>query len=121
MEYFALIWGGVVMVGTGLALWYEVPFLNRFPFWSFQLATAVHLYEAVLATLAIVVWHFYFTMLNPDVFPMSKTMITGQVTREEMAREHPEELREIDEREHARPTESAPACAEGGVGPHQDR
>ena len=96
MEYFALAWGGVVMIATGLALWFEVPFLNRFPFWSFQLATLVHLYEALLASLAIVVWHFYFTMFNPDVFPISKAMITGQLTREEMEHEHPEELCEID-------------------------
>ena len=92
MEYFALGWGGAVMILTGLALWFEVPFLNRFPFWGFQLATVLHYYEAVLATLAIVVWHFYFTMFNPDVFPISKAMITGEVTREEMAREHPREL-----------------------------
>ena len=92
MEYFALAWGGAVMIATGLALWFEVPFLNRFPFWGFQLATVVHYYEAVLATLAIVVWHFYFTMLNPDVFPISKAMVTGHVTREEMEREHPREF-----------------------------
>lgn len=92
MEYFALAWGAVVMIGTGLALWFEVPFLNRFPFWSFELATVVHLYEALLASLAIVVWHFYFTMFNPDVFPMSRAMMTGQLTREEMEREHAEEL-----------------------------
>ncbi|MBY0493370.1 MAG: cytochrome b/b6 domain-containing protein [Cyanobacteria bacterium] len=92
MEYFALVWGTLVMVVTGLALWFEVPFLNRFPFWSFQLATVVHYYEAILATLAIVVWHFYFTMFNPDVFPISKVMITGELTREEMEREHPQEL-----------------------------
>lgn len=92
MEYFALVWGTLVMVVTGLALWLEVPFLNRFPFWSFQLATVVHYYEAILATLAIVVWHFYFTMFNPDVFPISKVMITGELTREEMEREHPQEL-----------------------------
>ena len=96
MEYFALVWGGVVMIVTGLVLWFEVPFLNRFPFWSFQLATVVHLYEALLASLAIVVWHFYFTMFNPDVFPLSKVMITGQLTREEMEHEHPEELCEIE-------------------------
>ena len=102
MEYFALAWGAVVMIGTGLALWFEVPFLNRFPFWSFELATVVHLYEALLASLAIVVWHFYFTMFNPDVFPMSKAMITGQLTREEMEREHAEELWGVDCDEDAR-------------------
>lgn len=92
MEYFALVWGTLVMVITGMALWFEVPFLNRFPFWSFQLATVVHYYEAILATLAIVVWHFYFTMFNPDVFPISKAMVTGELTLEEMEREHPQEL-----------------------------
>ena len=96
MEYFALVWGAVVMIGTGLALWFEVPFLNRFPFWSFQLATIVHFYEALLASLAIVVWHFYFTIFNPDVFPISKAMVTGRLTREEMEHEHAEELCELE-------------------------
>lgn len=94
MEYLALVWGGAVMIGTGLALWFEVPFLNRFPFWGFELATVIHLYEAILASLAIVVWHFYFTIFNPDVFPISKAMFTGTLTREEMEREHPGELEE---------------------------
>lgn len=39
-------------------------------------------------------WHFYFTMFNPDVFPLSQMMITGRMTREEMEREHPGELEE---------------------------
>ena len=82
----------VIMIATGLALWFEVPFLNRLPFWGFELATVAHYYEAILAMLAIVVWHFYFTMLNPDVFPFSKAMITGEVTREEMEREHSQAL-----------------------------
>ena len=110
MEYLALLWGAAVMIGTGLALWFEVPFLNRFPFWSFQLATVVHLYEALLATLAIVVWHFYFTILRPGVFPLSKAMITGQLTREEMEREHPDELREIEEQERARGADHTPGA-----------
>lgn len=96
MEYFALAWGSLVMVATGLVLWFEVPFLNRFPFWSFELATVVHLYEAILATAAIVVWHFYFTIFNPDVFPLSRTMVSGTVGEEEMRREHPRELEERD-------------------------
>ena len=94
MEYFALLWGTVIMAGTGVILWLEVPFLNRFPSWSLELATVIHLYEAILATLAIVVWHFYYTILNPDVFPLSRAMITGTLSREEMEREHPAELTE---------------------------
>ena len=96
MEYLALVWGSIVMIATGLVLWFEVPFLNRFPFWSFQLATLVHYYEAILATLAIVVWHFYFTMLNPNVFPLSKAMITGRISRHEMELDHAQELEAIE-------------------------
>ena len=99
MEYFALVWGTLVMAVTGVILWFEVPFLNRYPFWSFELATVVHLYEAALATLAIVVWHFYFTIFNPDVCPLSRTMITGMIEREEMEREHSRELDEKEARE----------------------
>jgi cytochrome b subunit of formate dehydrogenase len=97
MEYLALVWGSVVMILTGLALWFEVPFLNRFPYWAFDLATVVHYYEAVLATLAILVWHFYYTIFNPDVFPLSKAMVTGELERDEMEREHPQELKALEE------------------------
>ncbi len=92
MEYLGLIWGAGVMIVTGLVLWFEVPFLNRFPYWAIELATTVHFYEAVLATLSIIVWHFYYTIYNPLVFPLSKTMITGELSREEMERDHALEL-----------------------------
>ena len=92
MEYFALLWGSAVMIATGLALWFEVAFLNRLPYWALDLATAVHYYEAMLATLAILIWHFYYTIYNPDVFPLSKAMITGYITREQMEHEHAREL-----------------------------
>lgn len=48
MEYWALVWGTIVMVTTGLVLWFETPFLNRFPYWAFDLFRTVHLYEAIL-------------------------------------------------------------------------
>ena len=35
-----------------------------------DVATSVHFYEAVLATLAIVVWHFYSVIFDPDVYPL---------------------------------------------------
>ena len=37
--------------------------------WWLDIATAIHLYEAILATLAIVVWHFYQVFFDPDVYP----------------------------------------------------
>lgn len=97
MEYFALIWGSAVMIATGLILWFFVPFLNRFQYWVFELATTVHYYEALLATLSIIVWHFYYTIYNPHIFPLSKAMVTGKISREEMERDHALELQTIEE------------------------
>jgi hypothetical protein len=59
--------------------------------------TTVHFYEALLATLSLFAWHFYFTVYNPDVFPVSKTMVTGHISHEEMERDHAAELRTLDE------------------------
>ena len=97
LEYFGLVWGSSVMIATGLILWFEVPVLKSFPYWTVELATAVHYYEAILAALSLVVWHFYFTIYNPDVFPLSKTMITGEIDREDMERDHAFELRTLKE------------------------
>jgi cytochrome b subunit of formate dehydrogenase/nitrate/TMAO reductase-like tetraheme cytochrome c subunit len=98
LEYFGLVWGSTVMIVTGLILWFETPFLNRFQYWAIELATTVHYYEAILAALSIIVWHFYFTIFNPDVFPLSKTMITGEIDREEMQRNHALELETLEEK-----------------------
>jgi thiosulfate reductase cytochrome b subunit len=69
-EYWALIWGVVIMGGTGVLLWFENLTLRLFPLWVLNLLTVVHFYEALLATLAIVVWHLYFVVLDPTVYPL---------------------------------------------------
>ena len=68
-EYLALVWGMFVMALTGLALWFKVLVGDVLPRWVLDIATAVHFYEAILATLAILVWHFYQVFLDPDVYP----------------------------------------------------
>ncbi len=42
------------------------------------MATAIHFYEAVLATLAIVVWHLYWVIFDPDVYPMDASWWHGR-------------------------------------------
>lgn len=93
-EYWALAWGTVIMAGTGFALWLETPFLNRFPYWAFDLLRTIHFYEATLAGLAILVWHLYYTVVNPDVFPLNRAMTRGTLTDEEMVRDHPLDIKE---------------------------
>lgn len=98
-EYWAVIWGTVVMGVTGSILWFENLFLPIVSNTGMDIATAIHYYEAILATLAIIVWHFYFVIYNPDVYPMNKAWLTGHLSEEEMEKEHPLELEEIKAKE----------------------
>ncbi|MBI2885148.1 MAG: cytochrome b/b6 domain-containing protein [Candidatus Omnitrophica bacterium] len=76
-EYWALVWGSVIMAVTGGMMTWEDWTLRVFPKWFFDVVTAVHYYEAVLACLAILVWHFYFVIFDPDEYPMKWTWVTG--------------------------------------------
>lgn len=96
-EYWALIWGTIVMAITGFALWFENQFMGWFSKLFVDVCETVHYYEAWLAFLAIVVWHFYYVIFNPDVYPMNFSWLTGKVTEEEMEHEHPLELERIKE------------------------
>lgn len=91
-EYWALIWGTIIMATTGLMLWFENATLRLVPLKVIELATVIHLYEAILASLSILVWHFYFVIFSPAVYPMNFSMITGYLSREEMLEEHELEL-----------------------------
>ncbi len=94
-EYWALVWGVIVMAATGLILWFDNFFINKLTKLGWDIARTIHYYEACLATLAIIVWHFYFVIFNPEVYPMNLAWFTGKLTEEEMANEHPLELEEI--------------------------
>jgi len=87
-EYWALVWGMFVMAGTGIMLWAKVFFGDLLPRWWLDIATAIHFYEAVLATLAIVVWHFYQVFLDPDVYPMNWAWWDGKMSFEHYQEEH---------------------------------
>jgi cytochrome b subunit of formate dehydrogenase len=94
-EYWALIWGTVVMVTTGLLLWFDNLSLGLFTKLGLDVATMIHYYEAILASLAILVWHMYFVVFNPDVYPMNLAWLFGTITEEEMEDEHPLELERL--------------------------
>lgn len=98
-EYWALIWGTIVMAVTGFILWFDNTFLGLLGKQYWDVARVIHYYEAWLATLAIIVWHFYFVIFNPDVYPMNLAWFKGTISEEEMADEHPLELKRIKEQE----------------------
>jgi cytochrome b subunit of formate dehydrogenase len=81
-EYWAVVWGAVVMIATGLMLWANNIAMRLLPKSWLDMATSVHFYEAVLATLAIVVWHFYSVIFDPEVYPLNTAFLTGYSVRD---------------------------------------
>ena len=96
-EYWALIWGNVVMIFTGLLLWFDNFFVKLLPKWAIDVALVIHFYEAILATLAILIWHLYSTVFSPKVYPMNPSWLTGKMPRDMFIHEHPEaEIEELE-------------------------
>jgi len=96
-EYWAVLWGTVIMAVTGLLMWFPSLVTQWLPGVVVPAARVAHGGEALLAMLAVVVWHFYNAHFRPDVFPMDPTMFTGKMTVERLRHEHPEEFDELQE------------------------
>ncbi|CAG0978824.1 hypothetical protein ANAEL_01621 [Anaerolineales bacterium] len=91
MEYLALIWGTIVMGLTGFMMWNPISTLRLLPGEAVPAAKAAHGGEAILAVLAIIIWHFY----HVHIKLFNKSMFTGKLSHEEMEHEHPAELAHI--------------------------
>jgi formate dehydrogenase gamma subunit len=87
-EYWALIWGTIIMVLTGLILWFPAQATLFLPSIFVPAAQTIHYYEAWLATLAILVWHFFFVIFHPEEYPMSWTWLTGKMSRRAVQEHH---------------------------------
>jgi len=74
--------------------------------WWIDISLSIHFYEAVLATLAIIVWHFYQVIFDPDVYPVNFAFIDGRVSEELYKEEHELAFEEMNEQ--TRSEESTP-------------
>jgi hypothetical protein len=90
-EYWALVWGILIMGLTGFMMWNPLATVKFLPGEFIPAAKAAHGAEAVLAILAIIVWHMYGVHLKR----FNKAMWTGRLTEEEMLHEHPLELADL--------------------------
>jgi formate dehydrogenase gamma subunit len=90
-EYWALVWGTVIMIITGFMLWNPIATTTWLPGQFIPAAKAAHGGEALLAVLAIIIWHMY----HVHVRHFNKSMFTGRMNEDEMLHEHPRELADI--------------------------
>jgi cytochrome b subunit of formate dehydrogenase len=88
-EYWSLVWGMFVMASTGLMVWFKMGVGGLVPGWWIDVAITIHWYEAILATLAIIVWHLYGVILDPDAYPMNWAWFDGKMSIEHYEHEHP--------------------------------
>jgi formate dehydrogenase gamma subunit len=113
-EYWALVWGTVLMALTGLVLWFPTAVVRVLPGIVIPASQTIHFYEAVLAALVILVWHFFFVVFHPEAYPMSWTWLTGRMTKQAAEAHHGRWYREEVERE------PKPPGKEGGREPPEE-
>ncbi|HET9588729.1 MAG TPA: cytochrome b/b6 domain-containing protein [Anaerolineales bacterium] len=91
MEYWAFVWGTIIMGVTGFMMWNPITTIRFLPGEVIPAAKAAHGGEALLAVLAIIIWHMY----GVHIKRFNRSMWTGRMTEEEMLHEHPLELADI--------------------------
>jgi len=90
-EYWALVWGTVVMIITGISLWFGAMTERFMHVGTLGVMLVIHFYEAILASLAILIWHMYSTVFNPAVYPNNPSWYTGKMPEKMYHHEHPED------------------------------
>jgi len=94
-DYFAVLWGVMVIGTSGLMLWFPEGFTRVFPGWVINVATIIHSDEALLAAGFIFTVHFFNTHFRPEKFPMDTVIFTGRMSIEELQRERPNEYNDL--------------------------
>jgi len=87
-EYWAVVWGTVVMALTGFVLWFPAVATGLLPPWVVRVSEVVHFYEAVLAVAAIVIWHFFYVIFMPGEYPVSTIWLNGRMPAEHWQKHH---------------------------------
>ena len=95
VEYWSVVWGTLLMGVTGLILLFPVVATKYLPGVAITASRVAHSYEALLAFLAIALWHLYNTHLASEAFPMDTSIFTGRISAEKMREEHPVEYEEL--------------------------
>lgn len=91
-EYWAVVWGTVIMTVTGFMLWNPIATTSVLPGEIIPVALTAHGGEALLAVLSIVVWHFY----HVHIKHFNPSMFTGMLPRDQMKEEHALELERLE-------------------------
>jgi cytochrome b subunit of formate dehydrogenase len=87
-EYWAVVWGTLIMGLTGFVLWFPTLVTGWLPAWVVRVSEVVHFYEAVLAVSAIIIWHLFYVVFLPSQYPMSTIWLNGRMPVDEFKEMH---------------------------------
>jgi hypothetical protein len=100
------------MALSGFLLWFNNFALRHFPKWITDAATAVHWYEALLATFSILLWHFYLVIFDPLVYPMDTAWFDGMISADHYRHSRPAYLRMLERAAAAEPVHKEKSATE---------
>jgi formate dehydrogenase subunit gamma len=96
-EYWGILTGVLLMMFTGMILWFPTVVTTFLPGEIIPAAKVLHTNEAFVVFLIIAIWHIYSAIFSPEVFPLDTSMFTGYISKTRMLREHPDELAAMEE------------------------
>jgi len=95
LEYWAVVWGTVVMATSGLIMWFPETVARYLPGVIVPASRVAHGGEALLAILSVIIWHFYNAHFRPDIFPMDRAMWSGEIPLERLRHDHRAEYERV--------------------------
>ena len=95
LDYFMVAIGVLVMIASGLVLWFpeRAGILLSNP--GIELMRLIHSNEALVFLLIITIGHIFRIHLNPDFLPLNRTMYHGLISREHLQKYHPLEYQQL--------------------------
>ena len=91
-EYWGILTGVLLMMVTGVILWFPALVTKIMPGEIIPAAKVLHANEALVVFLIIAIWHIYNAIFSPEVFPLDTSIFTGYISRERFLAEHPDEF-----------------------------
>ncbi len=88
-DYWGVVWGMVILGGTGLILAYPLAASRIIPGWGLNVAFWIHRIEAILAMCHVFIIHFFIAHLRRHNFPMDRAMFEGSVELDATRHEKP--------------------------------
>lgn len=96
-DYWGVLVSNLIMIATGLILWFPIATTKFFYGELIPAANVIHTNQSLLIILIIAIWHIYNAIFSPEIFPFDTSILTGYLSKERMAREHPLELARMKE------------------------